>query len=100
MSAYRLDVPTRRGSVLNGVLFRNDDVKADTVMIAITGIHGNFYSNPFYYDFGETLNAAGIDFIYAQTNDAFNKEDIGISERVTKKPPPKNRRGNLFLFPR
>ena len=72
MSAYRLDVPTRRGSVLNGVLFRNDDVKADTVMIAITGIHGNFYSNPFYYDFGETLNAAGIDFIYAQTNDAFN----------------------------
>ncbi|MBQ3455880.1 MAG: DUF1749 domain-containing protein, partial [Synergistaceae bacterium] len=73
MSAYRLNVPTRRGSVLNGVLFRNDDVKADTVMIAITGIHGNFYSNPFYYDFGETLNAAGIDFIYAQTNDAFNR---------------------------
>ena len=73
MSAYRLDVPAERGSVLNGVLFRNDDVKADTVMIAITGIHGNFYSNPFYYDFGETLNAAGIDFIYAQTNDAFNR---------------------------
>ena len=73
MSAYRLNVPTRRGSVLNGVLFRNDNVKADTVMIAITGIHGNFYSNPFYYDFGETLNAAGIDFIYAQTNDAFNR---------------------------
>ena len=73
MSAYRLDVPTRRGSVLNGVLFRNDDVKADTVMISITGIHGNFYSNPFYYDFGETLNSAGIDFIYAQTNDAFNR---------------------------
>ena len=73
MSAYRLNVPTRRGSVLNGVLFRNDDVKADTVMIAVTGIHGNFYSNPFYYDFGETLNGAGIDFIYAQTNDAFNR---------------------------
>lgn len=73
MSAYRLDVPAERGSVLNGVLFRNDDVKADTVMIAVTGIHGNFYSNPFYYDFGETLNGAGIDFIYAQTNDAFNR---------------------------
>lgn len=73
MSAYRLNVPTRRGSVLNGVLFRNDNAKAKSVLIAITGIHGNFYSNPFYYNFGETLNAGGIDFIYAQTNDAFNR---------------------------
>ena len=24
----------------------------------------------FYYNFGDTLNAGGIDFIYAQTNDA------------------------------
>ena len=40
------------------------------MVIAITGIHGNFYSNPFYYNFGDTLNAGGIDFIYAQTNDA------------------------------
>ena len=46
---------------------------ADTVMIAITGIHGNFYSNPFYYNIGETLNNGGIDFIYAQTNDAFGR---------------------------
>ena len=42
-------------------------------MIAITGIHGNFYSNPFYYNIGNTLNADGIDFIYAQTNDAFGE---------------------------
>ncbi|MBQ6986678.1 MAG: alpha/beta hydrolase [Oscillibacter sp.] len=41
--------------------------------MAITGIHGNFYSNPFYYNFGDTLNAGGIDFIYAQTNDAFGQ---------------------------
>lgn len=40
-------------------------------MIAITGIHGNFYSNPFYYDIGDALNAAGIDFAYAQTRNAF-----------------------------
>ncbi len=73
MSAYKLDVPTKRGSVLNGVLFRNDDGKSDTVLIAITGIHGNFYSNPFYYNIGSTLNNGGIDFIYAQTNDAFNR---------------------------
>lgn len=71
--AYRLDVPARRGSVLNGVLFRNNVGKAKTVLIAITGIHGNFYSNPFYYNIGETLSDAGIDFIYAQTNDAFNR---------------------------
>ena len=37
-----LNVETKRGTVLNGVLF--DVEKADTVVIAITGIHGNFYS--------------------------------------------------------
>ena len=71
---FRLDVPTKRGVVLNGVLFRpTRERTADTVMIAITGIHGNFYSNPFYYNVGDTLNAGGIDFIYAQTNDAFGQ---------------------------
>ncbi len=71
---YRLDVPTKRGVVLNGVLFRPQRERmADTVMIAVTGIHGNFYSNPFYYNIGDTLNAGGIDFIYAQTNDAFGQ---------------------------
>lgn len=71
---FQLNVPTQRGVVLNGVLFRRQEKKtADTVMIAITGIHGNFYSNPFYYNIGDTLNAGGIDFIYAQTNDAFGR---------------------------
>ena len=84
MSAYSLKLPTERGSVLDGVLFRSDDMKADTVMIAITGIHGNFYSNPFYYNFGETLNSGGIDFIYAQTNDAFNR--IETFNTITKQP--------------
>lgn len=71
---FRLNVPAKRGTVLNGVLFRKQEKKtADTVMIAITGIHGNFYSNPFYYNIGDTLNAGGIDFIYAQTNDAFGE---------------------------
>ena len=42
-------------------------------MIAITGIHGNFYSNPFYYNISDTLNAGGIDFIYAQTCDAYGQ---------------------------
>lgn len=64
-------VPTKRGTVLNGVLFEAEN--ADTVVIAIMGIHGNFYSNPFYYNIGDTLNGGGIDFIYAQTNDAFGK---------------------------
>jgi len=71
---FRLDVPTERGSVLNGVLFRQGEERtADTVMIAITGIHGNFYSTPFYYNIGDTLNAGGIDFVYAQTCDAFGQ---------------------------
>ena len=67
----RLDIPTERGTVLTGVLFPAEG--ADTVVIAITGIHGNFYSNPFYYNIGDTLNSGGIDFIYAQTNDAFGE---------------------------
>lgn len=66
----QLKIETKRGVLLDGVLFAADG-GADTVLIAITGIHGNFYSNPFYYNIGDTLSAAGIDFIYAQTNDAF-----------------------------
>lgn len=63
---------TKRGVLLDGALF--DSAKgAKTAMISITGIHGNFYSNPFYYNFGDTLNSGGIDFIYAQTCDAFDK---------------------------
>lgn len=65
-----LKIETKRGVLLDGVLFPSEG-KSDAVLIAITGIHGNFYSNPFYYNIGETLTAAGIDFIYAQTNDAF-----------------------------
>ena len=67
-----LEVATKRGTVLNGVIF-DSEKKSDTVVIAITGIHGNFYSNPFYYNIGETLSANGIDFVYAQTNDAFGQ---------------------------
>ena len=66
----KLKIETRRGTLLDGVLF-SAQTEADTVLIAITGIHGNFYSNPFYYNIGGSLNAHGIDFIYAQTNDAF-----------------------------
>ncbi|MBQ6737419.1 MAG: hypothetical protein IJP41_03080, partial [Synergistaceae bacterium] len=68
----KIDVETERGTLLNGVLFSSDK-KAETVVIAITGIHGNFYSNPFYYNIGDTLTTGGIDFIYAQTNDAFGQ---------------------------
>ena len=71
---FQLNVPTKRGVVLNGVLFRSQkERRSDTVMIAITGIHGNFYSNPFYYNIGDTLNSGDIDFIYAQTNTAFSE---------------------------
>jgi len=68
-----LDIETKRGSILDGVLFCQTK-NPDTVLIAITGIHGNFFSNPFYYNFGETLNKGNIDFIYAQTCDAFGRE--------------------------
>lgn len=76
-----LNVATRRGTVLNGVLF-DAGKHADTVFIAITGIHGNFYSNPFYYNVGNTLNDAGIDFVYAQTNDAFGQiKTVNVQSR-------------------
>lgn len=67
---------TKRGAALDGVRFAAADAgkpAADTVVIAITGIHGNFYSNPYYYNVGDTLNAAGYDFLYAQTCDAFGQ---------------------------
>ena len=76
-----LEIATKRGTVLNGVLF-DSEKKSDTVLIAITGIHGNFYSNPFYFNIGDTLSANGIDFIYAQTNDAFGEiETINVKTK-------------------
>lgn len=71
--AKNIEAVTKRGTVLNGVLFANTDGTADTIVIAITGIHGNFYSNPFYFNFADTLNAGGIDFVYAQVCDAFGE---------------------------
>ena len=41
-----IQVPTKRGVLLDGVLFHQ--LQTDSVLIAITGIHGNFSSNPFY----------------------------------------------------
>ena len=66
-----IQVPTKRGVLLDGMLFHQK--QTDTVLIAITGIHGNFYYNPFYYNIGDTLAENGCDFIYAQTNDAFGQ---------------------------
>lgn len=80
-----LKIMTKRGIMLDAALFESQPpagdggvdtpkggaAHADTVLIAVTGIHGNFYSNPFYYTVGDTLSAAGIDFLYAQTCDAF-----------------------------
>ena len=102
-NARNIEAITKRGTVLDGVLFSNNSViepvemtsgnsyggwrsaashdrlnhrtdnHPDTVVIAITGIHGNFYSNPFYFNFGDTLNSGGIDFVYAQVCDAFGE---------------------------
>lgn len=77
----KLNIATRNGAVLDGVLFSAKN--ADTVVIAITGIHGNLYSNPFYYNIGNTLSGTGTDFIYAQTRDAFGKVNI-INARTGK----------------
>ncbi|WGE55359.1 DUF1749 domain-containing protein [Actinobacillus equuli subsp. equuli] len=68
----KLNITTQSSTVLHGVLFPAE-TKAKTIVIAITGIHGNFYSNPFYYNIGETLSKAGVDFLYAQTRNAFGK---------------------------
>ncbi|QIW16518.1 hypothetical protein A4G20_09300 [Pasteurellaceae bacterium RH1A] len=78
-----LHLSTQSGSVLHGALFSSQK-QTDTVVIAITGIHGNFYSNPFYYNIGETLSQNGIDFIYAQTRNAFGK--FQDTNRLTGKP--------------
>lgn len=67
-------IKTQSGTLLDGALF--SQISSETVVIAITGIHGNFYSNPFYYNIGETLSANGVDFIYAQTRNAFGKIDF------------------------
>ena len=81
-------VPTERGPVLAGAPFPASGATGEparTVVIAITDIHGNFYSNPFYYNVGNALNDAGIDFVYAQTCDAFGQMrsvDVNTEEEV------------------
>ncbi len=82
----KLNIATETGTILHGALFAGTK-QADTVMIAVTGIHGNFYSNPFYVHLGQTLSAHGIDFVYAQTRNAFNQIPIvnaktGLSETI------------------
>ncbi|SPF69121.1 Alpha/beta hydrolase fold-1 [Propionibacterium ruminifibrarum] len=67
----QIPVPTERGTVLPGTLFREGEHRtASTCVVAITGIHGNFWSNPFYFPMGDTLATTGIDFVYAETSDA------------------------------
>ena len=73
-SPISVEAAAARGTVLFGVLFHDTATSApETVVLAITGIHGNFYSNPFYVDFGAAVNAAGAHFVYAQTCDAFGE---------------------------
>ena len=72
----KMKVPAKRGVLLDGVLFGGG---ADTVMIAITGIHGNFYSNPFYYNIGNTLNSGGIDCINIPEPARGTAEKMGIT---------------------
>ncbi|SAV16641.1 alpha/beta hydrolase [Klebsiella pneumoniae] len=78
----KLEIGTLSGTTLSGVLFSGH--RARTVVIGITGIHGNFYSNPFYFNIGKTLSAANIDFIYAQTRDAIDRtESVNrISDKI------------------
>ena len=55
-----IEVPTKRGSLLDGVLFC-ETKNPDSILISITGIHGRFKSNPFYINIGHTLNKGNID---------------------------------------
>lgn len=71
VALVHVQAPTAAGTLLDGGLFSAGAARA--ALIAITGIHGNFYSNPFYFNIGRTLAAAGIDFVYAQTRDAFGR---------------------------
>lgn len=81
LSYQALNVYTKEGTELTGVLFSKK--KSDWLVIAITGVHGNFYSNPFYVNIGQTLNNAGIDFMYAQTRDTFGQMES--NNRITGK---------------
>ena len=67
-----LEVETKRGTILEGVLFCQTK-NPDTILILITGIHGNLFTNKFNYNFGQILNKGNIDFIFAQTCDTFEK---------------------------
>ena len=69
MHRNKIITKTKRGTLLNGVLWTSNT--SDTVLIAITGIHGNYFTNYFYCNIGDKLATEDIDFIYAETCNAF-----------------------------
>ena len=68
MHINKLCVVTDRGNLLNGSLF--EDGNTDTVLICVTGLHGNSFTNPFLRDMGRRLAKSGINFILAESSDA------------------------------
>ncbi len=81
MQGKNMTVWTGRGVPLSGILFSKR--RNSRIMICITGIHGNPYSNPFYFPLGERLSSEGTDFIMAHVCDAFGR--IPVKNRVTGK---------------
>lgn len=83
-SPISVEAAAARGTVLFGVLFHDTATPApETVVLAITGIHGNFYSNPFYVDFGAAVNAAG-DWLFSDTLDNVHPEPDGDFSQVSR----------------
>ena len=88
------EVPTKRGVLLKGALFKGISTvemakigRPNVLFICLTGIHGNFETNPMYYYIGDLLGQHGFDFCYGQTCDAYNKMEtmnirIGAVEMI------------------
>ena len=68
MHINKLCIVTERGNLLNGAHF--EDGPTDTVLICVTGLHGNSFTNPFLKDMGRSIAKSGIHFILAESSDA------------------------------
>ena len=92
MHINRLCIPTKRGSLLSGALF--EDGSSDSVLICITGLHGNSFTNPFLRDAGRKIAKSGINFILAETSDAYPSIE-SFNVKTGKPETLGSRRGRL-----
>lgn len=58
-----IKLESRSGLLLDGILYSNENLQNDTLILHVHGALGNFYSNEFLWKFAEATAGEAIDFL-------------------------------------